>query len=61
MQCSADTAIINLMFFLIQVVLRSGAEIARFRASQFVNTLRNAMYKHFKSRQLRDKIFTLLF
>ena len=29
-QCSANTAIINLMFFLIQVVLRSGAEIARF-------------------------------
>ena len=30
----------------------------RLRASQSVNTLKNALYKHFKLSQLRDNIFT---
>ncbi|CAH3037959.1 unnamed protein product [Pocillopora meandrina] len=30
----------------------------KLRASQSVNTLKNALYKHFKLSQLRDNIFT---
>ena len=30
----------------------------KLRASQYVNTLKNALYKHLKLSQLRDKIFT---
>ena len=30
----------------------------RLRASQSVNNLKNALYKHFKLSQLRDNIFT---
>ena len=30
----------------------------KLRTSQSVNMLKNALYKHFKLRQLRDKIFT---
>ena len=32
--------------------------VLKLRTSQSVNTLKNALYKHFKLSQLRNKIFT---